>query len=127
MLSKADLENPEYEKSSFGMITYGACSLIRRTHKVWNRLLNAEMRQFGYDRFYCFHVFLLLAYRLCLCFSLTSSFEEFVSEDERVAWDKFDAFWGILEATQQQGMSLLFMFHHCDLSLMLSSFMADGS
>lgn len=49
MCTKAEMENPEYEKASFGMITYGACSLIRRTHRVWIPLLNQEMTKHSYE------------------------------------------------------------------------------
>jgi hypothetical protein len=48
MKTKGELENPDYEKASFGMITFGACSLIRRTYRVWTALLNREMQKHGY-------------------------------------------------------------------------------
>lgn len=52
MASIAELENPEYEKTSFGMIPYKAASLIRRLHPVWIPLLNEHMRQHGYGCYF---------------------------------------------------------------------------
>jgi hypothetical protein len=39
-----DLENPEYEVGSFGMITYKACQVILKSYKVWIPLLNRHMK-----------------------------------------------------------------------------------
>src|SRR5690349_2769630 len=49
LISKQDLENPEYEMAAFGMLTGKACEIIIKTHKVWIPLLNAHMKQYGYS------------------------------------------------------------------------------
>lgn len=78
MISKAELENPEYETNSFGMITYKACALIARTSLVWIPLLNEEMKKEG--------------------------FSSFVTQDENELWRQFFQFWKIIEADSNQGM-----------------------
>jgi hypothetical protein len=95
MATTAELENPEYEKASFGMIPYKSASLIRRLHPIWIPLLNQHMQAHGYARF---NTFLPLRYRF-------PRDKPFIRVEEVSAWVAFGAFWKTIEADSVTGTS----------------------
>lgn len=95
MATTAELENPEYEKASFGMIPYKSASLIRRLHPIWIPLLNQHMEAHGCAPFTS-HYFLFLMYRF-------PRNNPFIRRDEVDAWAAFGEFWQTIEADSKTG------------------------
>lgn len=94
MATIAELENPEYEKASFGMIPYKSASLIRRLHPIWIPLLNQHMQAHGYALIADTIPLLTLSYPLN---------KPFISKAEERAWAAFDDFWRTIEADSVTG------------------------